>query len=176
MSSEDERTEPGAATEVAPASAAEDELARLHSQLDAAKKQAEEFLDRARRAQADYENFRKRTARELEELQETANEGLLAALLPVLDDFDRSLAVLPPESAAGFRMLHEKLWRVLRDAGLEPVSPAGQPFDPYDHEVVGQANDEDLTDGTVKEVVQTGYRYRRRLLRPAKVIVVKRGE
>jgi len=79
------------------------------------------------------------------------------------------------DAGAGVRMLHGNLWRALRDAGLEALDPAGEPFDPYDHEVVGQANDEGSNDGTVKEVVQKGYRYRRRLLRPAKVIVVKRG-
>ena len=175
MSGEDERAGSALTEEAAPA-AQEAEVARLRAELESATQRAEEFLGRAKRAQADYENLLKRTAREVEEVREVANEGLLLALLPVLDDFDHALAALPDDAATGVQMLHEKLWQVLRDAGLEPVSPAGQPFDPYEHEVVGQANDEDLADGTVREVVQTGYRYRRRLLRPAKVIVVKRGE
>ncbi len=170
----------GGDQERAPAPVAEtppeaDEVARLRAELEAASQRAEELLDRARRAQADYENLVKRTAREIDEAREVANEALLASLLPVLDDFDHALAAFPGSAGQGIRLLHEKLWKVLQEAGLDAVAPVGQPFDPFDHEVVGQANDEDLADGTVKEVVQKGYRYRRRLLRPAKVIVVKRG-
>ncbi len=163
-------------TEVAPEAApSESEVARLKAELEAAVRRAEELLDRVRRSQADYENLQKRTAKELDDVRTYANEALLASLLPLLDDFDRAIASLPGEAGAGIRMLHGNLWRALQDAGLEVVDPAGKPFDPYDHEVVGQANDENLKDGTVSEVVQRGYRYRRRLLRPAKVIVVKRG-
>ncbi|MBI4415969.1 MAG: nucleotide exchange factor GrpE [Euryarchaeota archaeon] len=172
MSGERERA-PAPATEAPPET---EEVARLRAALEAAGQRAEELLDQARRAQADYENLLKRTAREIEEAREVANEALLASLLPVLDDFDHAVAALPGNSVPGVRLLHEKLWKVLQDAGLEAIAPAGQPFDPFDHEVVEQANDADLADGTVKEVVQKGYRYRRRLVRPAKVIVVKRGE
>ena len=170
MSDEDERT-----TAEAPAPAADPDLARLRADLEAATRRAEDFAVRLKRAQADYENLRKRSAREAEEVREVANEALLASLLPVLDDFDHALVALEGDAAAGVRLLRENLWKALVSVGLEALSPAGEPFDPYDQEVVGQANDEDLKDGTVKEVVQTGYRYRRRLLRPAKVIVVKRG-
>jgi len=170
----EERTDAQTTTEPAPE--ADAEIARLRSELDAANQRASELLDRARRAQADYENLQKRAARESEQVREAANEGLLVALLPLLDDFDHAIAGLPGEAGQGVRMIQEKLWGVLRDAGLEPVDPRGEPFDPFDQEVVGAANDEGLSNGIVKEVVQKGYRYRRRLLRPAKVIVVKRGE
>jgi len=163
-------------TETAVAPPPEPETAKLKAELEDATRRAEDLLDRLRRSQADYENFQKRTAKEIEDVRAAANEALLASLLPVLDDFDHAMEALPGEAGAGIRMLHGNLWRALRDAGLEALDPAGQPFDPYDHEVVGQGNDEGLRDGTVKEVVQKGYRYRRRLLRPAKVIVVKRGE
>lgn len=154
-----------------------DEVAKLRAELEAANHRAEEVLDELRRARADYENLQKRIARDAVEIREGANAALLRELLPVLDDFDHALAALPEgEAADGVRMLHDKLWRALQEAGLEAVDPAGMPFDPFDHEVVGQANDEALSEGTVKDVVQKGYRCRRRLLRPAKVIVVKRGE
>src|SRR2546426_6968267 len=140
-------------TEEAPAAAsAESEVAKLGAALEAAVRRADELLDRLRRSQADYENLQKRTAKELEDVRTYANEALLASFLPVLDDFDHAIAALPGEAGAGIRMLHGNLWRVLRDAGLDSLNPAGQPFDPYDHEVVGQTNDEDLKDGIVKEV------------------------
>jgi molecular chaperone GrpE len=170
----EERTDAQTTTE--PATDADAEIARLRSELETASQRAAELLDRARRAQADYANLERRAAREAEQVREVANEGLLVALLPLLDDFDHAIAGLPGEAGEGVRMIQAKLSSVLRDAGLEPVDPTGQPFDPYEHEVVGAANDEGLSNGIVKEVVQKGYRYRRRLLRPAKVIVVKRGE
>jgi molecular chaperone GrpE len=170
MSGEETNTE----TTVA-AAPLEPDPAKLKAELEAATRRAEDLLDRLRRSQADYENLQKRTAREVDDVRAVANEALLASLLPVLDDFDHAILALPGEAGAGVRMLRDNLWRALHDAGLESLDPTGQPFDPYDHEVVGQANDEGLNDGVVKEIVQRGYRYRRRLLRPAKVIVVKRG-
>ncbi len=148
---------------------------KLKEELEAATKRAEDLLDRLARSQADFENLQKRTAREVDEVRESANAALLASLLPVLDDFDHALAAVPGEAGEGLRLLRANLWRPLHAAGLEVLDPTGGPFDPYDHEVVAQANDEGLSDGIVKETVQKGYRYRRRLLRPAKVIVVKRG-
>lgn len=152
------------------------EIARLRAEFEAATQRANEFADRWRRAAADYENLQKRAAREAEQVRETANEWLLASLLPLLDDFDHAIAAMEGEAREGVRMLRDKLGRTLAEAGLEPVDPVGHPFDPYAHEVMGQSNDEDLSNDIVKEVVQKGYRYRRRLLRPAKVIVVKKGE
>lgn len=174
MSGEDAHTE----AEVAEGESqvADPEVAKLKTELEAATRQIEGLLERLRRSQADYENLQKRTAREVDVVREAANEALLASFLPVLDDFDHAIAGVPGEAGEGLRLLHANLSRVLAEAGLEPIHPMGKPFDPYDHEVVGQANDEGLSDGLVKEVVQTGYRYRRRLLRPAKVIVVKRGD
>ena len=170
----DERTDAETMDAVPPEK--QGEFARLQSELEAATRRANEFFELARRTQADYKNLEKRAAREADQVRETANEGLLSGLLPLLDDFDQAVAALPGEAGEGVRMLREKLWSVMSEAGLEPLDPMGQPFDPFQHEVVGHASDEDLNNGTVKEVVKKGYRYRRRLLRPAKVIVIKRGE
>ena len=172
--SEDEDTD--AAVVAEPAPDPEAQLAKLRAALEAATQRADDLLDQLRRARADYENLQKRTARELDEVRETANEFLLAALLPVLDDFDHALAAIPEGGDAGVRLLHANLRRALEAAGLEAIDPAGKPFDPFEHEVVAHVSDEALSDGAVREVVQKGYRYRRRLLRPAKVVVVKRGE
>ena len=152
------------------------DVARFRAELDAAARRADDLMDQLKRARADYENLSKRTAKEIEEVVFAANTGLLAALLPALDDFDHALEALPAgDDATGVRLLHANLWRVLLEEGLEAVDPAGMPFDPFEHEVVGRETDEALSDGVVKAVVQKGYRYRRRLLRPAKVVVVKRG-
>src|SRR5436309_3220478 len=85
-------------------------------------------------------------------------------ILRIDDVFDHAIAALPGDAGAGVRMLQANLWRALVDAGLEAIDPSKMPFDPYEHEVVGQSSDEGLKDGTVHEVVQKGYRYRRRLL------------
>ncbi|TLZ51685.1 MAG: nucleotide exchange factor GrpE [Methanobacteriota archaeon] len=173
MSGNDPQTDAVEAEAAPPATAGD--IEKLRAELEAATRRADDLLDRLRRAQADYENLQKRSAREVDEVRELANEALLASLLPILDDFDHAIAALPGDAGAGVRMLQANLWRALADAGLEAIDPSKMPFDPYEHEVVGQSSDEGLKDGTVHEVVQKGYRYRRRLLRPAKVIVVKRG-
>jgi molecular chaperone GrpE len=124
MSDEDERT----GTAEAEAPAADPGLARLRADLEAATRRAEDFADRLKRAQADYENLRKRSAREAEEVRDVANEALLASLLPVLDDFDHALAALQGDAAAGVRLLRENLWKALAAVGLEALAPAGEPL------------------------------------------------
>ena len=177
MSSEDEKTNPAVTADPDEILETEgSEADRLRGQLDAATKRIEDLMDRVKRAQADYENLERRAAREADEVRLIANEALFAAVLPVLDDFDHALAALAGESGEGVRQIHANLWRVLAGAGLEVLDPAGKPFDAYEHEVVGRVDDENLSDGTVKEVVQKGYRYRKKLLRAAKVVVVSRGD
>ena len=95
-------------------------------------------------------------------------------LLPVLDEFDAAVAASDGDAAKGLAMIRDNVLQVLRSAGLEEVATTGT-FDPYLHEAVGHANDDTAAEGTIKEVVQKGYRFDFKLLRPAKVIVVRKG-
>ena len=145
------------------------------SELEAERKKAEELLTRLKYLQADFENYRKRVARETEAVVKLANETLLMRLIPVLDDIDAALAHLDGEASKGVRMVRENLFRALGATGLQEIPAEGAPFDPYVHDCLQQVPDPELEDGTVKEVVRKGYRLPDRVLRPAQVIVVKNG-
>jgi len=146
----------------------------VHRQLEAAESRNRELFARLQYAQADVENVRKRAEREVVEAVRFANELLLGSLLPVLDEFDAAAGAVDAASATGIGMVRDHLFKVLAEAGLEPV-PTDVPFDPYLHEAVGRANDAALPEGSIVEVVQKGYRFHFKLLRPAKVIVVRKG-
>lgn len=141
---------------------------------------AEEHWDRLMRTMADFENFKKRAARERQEAVKFANEGLIAKLIAVVDNFEMALAATRGSSAetvksleAGVEMICQQLKQVLRDAGLEEVDATGADFDPNLHEAVSQVESTTLAEGKVAQQLRKGYRLNGRLLRPASVIVAK---
>jgi molecular chaperone GrpE len=173
-------TEPPAAAEplvpVEPATVTPEQLSELKER--AAK--ADEHWDRLLRTTADFENFKKRAAREKQEAIKYANEGLLQKLLPVLDNFDMALAAAQeasPEAGqslhTGVNMISQQLKTVLAEAGLEEVDAAGKPFDPHLHEALSQQETPEAPEGHVVQQLRKGYKLRGRLLRPATVIVAK---
>ncbi len=141
---------------------------------------ADEHWDRLLRTTADFENFKKRAAREKQEAIKYANEGLLQKLLPVLEHLDIALAasqVTAPEAGQshqeGLRMICQQLKTVLAEAGLEEVDALGKPFDPHLHEAISQQETPEVPEGQVVQQLRKGYRFRGRLLRPASVVVAK---
>lgn len=145
------------------------------AQLDAARREVEELLTRLKYLQAEFDNLRKRAAKEMEAVVRFANEALLARLLPVLDTFDAAAEKAEGEAGKAIRLVREGLFDALREAGLQEIPAEGGPFDPYVHECVERVRDAGLRDGIVKGVVQKGYRVHDRVLRPAQVIVVNNG-
>jgi molecular chaperone GrpE len=136
-----------------------------------------EAKDKYLRLYADFENFRRRTAKEKVEFVSTAQGELMKALLPVLDDFERGLkasAKAQDGSAAreGMELIYHKLYRTLEQKGLKPMEATGTPFDPELHEAITQvpAPQEDLK-GKVVDEVEKGYYLQDKVLRFAKVIV-----
>ncbi|MGC8737585.1 MAG: nucleotide exchange factor GrpE [Candidatus Hydrogenedens sp.] len=141
-------------------------------------KELEELKDRYLRVCAEYDNYRKRTVREIKEIREVATEQLVRDLLPVLDNFERALQhVVDPEDAfaSGIRMVFSQLKDTLMARGLLPIEAIGQPFDPNVHEAIAQMETEQ-PEGTVVQEYQKGYLFGKRVLRPAKVVVSKRPE
>jgi molecular chaperone GrpE len=137
--------------------------------LAKAEAQRDEYLDSLRRLQADFENYKKRIARQHADIQERAAEKLVESLLPVLDNFD--LAISHAAADAGLEPIHRSLLSVLASAGMERMDPAGQPFDPNEHDAVLHEPGGDSAEPEVIEVMRAGYRWKGRVLRPAMVKV-----
>jgi molecular chaperone GrpE len=133
----------------------------------------DELLDRLQRTAADFDNYRKRVAREQEALVARAHAGLVEAILPVLDDLERALEAAAMHEEAkledGVRLVHRRLDDVLAREGLQEI-PTDVPFDPHVHEALAAIPSE-FEEGTIVEVVQRGYMLGDRVLRPARVIV-----
>jgi molecular chaperone GrpE len=141
---------------------------------------ADEHWDRLLRTSADFENFKKRAAREKQEAIKFANENLLQKLVPVLDSLDMALTAAQanqPEAGqslqAGVSMIGQQLKSVVAEAGLEEVDATGKTFDPNLHEAVSQKETTDMPEGQVIQQLRKGYKLKERLLRPATVVVAK---
>lgn len=152
-----------------PAEPREEAVRRLESQLDEAR-------ERHLRLAAEFDNFRKRIARERVELSDRAQAALVTRLLDVLDDMDRLASdggSAPPESLRqAIGLVDRKLRKELEAAGLERIDPVGQPFDPSLHEAVSAVPPPtEAQDHQVSATFQTGYRYKGSLVRPARVQV-----
>jgi molecular chaperone GrpE len=142
---------------------------------------ADEYKENWIRAAADFENFKKRAARERTEAAQFANASLLQKLLPVLDNFE--MAQTAAQSAqgdklaslqTGIAMIQTQLKTALTESGLEEMDASGRPFDPTFHEAVSQQETADAPEGQVIQQIRKGYKFRDRLLRPAAVIVAKK--
>ncbi len=141
------------------------------------------LLERLKRLQAEHENYRKRVERDRAEHREQANMDLVREIVPVLDSFERALARraagADDEFRSGVALIHRQLQDVLTRLGLEPLEALGQTFDPEVHDAVVITQDPNSPAGQVLEVFDRGYRFRGRLVRPARVRVAaggKRGE
>jgi molecular chaperone GrpE len=146
---------------------AEDPLARVQRERD-------EYLDLARRSQADFENYRKRAAREATVAGERAKSGLVRELLPVVDNLERALTSAEASEqhlAEGVRLVHSELIAVLERNGVKQFDPSGERFDPGEHEALSMRPQDGAESGVVIDVVEKGYRANGTVLRPARVVV-----
>ncbi len=140
----------------------------------------DENWERLLRTTADFDNFKKRAARERQDAIKFANESLIQKLIPVLDNFEVATAAAQNSSADGLKslqdgvnMIQSQLRSALVENGLEEVDATGKPFDPNLHEAVSQQESADVPEGHVLQQLRKGYKLRERLLRPATVIVSK---
>jgi molecular chaperone GrpE len=144
----------------------------LEEKLAALEAERDEYLNDLKRVAAEFENYRKRAARDQESLVARAHERLVKELLPVLDDLERALAAAEDHEEAtleeGVRLVHRELAAALAHEGLAEIETNGH-FDPHVHEaLLSQPSSEE--EGSVIEVVQKGYRLGDRVLRPARVV------
>ena len=143
--------------------------------------QVAELKDKLLRAQADWDNSRKRILREKEDAVRYAAEGLLEKLLPVLDNFEMGMQAAKTATdaksiAQGLEMVLAQFHQVLKEAGVETIDAVGHPFDPHRHEALGHHESADHPEGQVLQQLRKGYKLKDRLLRAASVFVAKPPE
>lgn len=164
--------EPGVPENEGPVASAP--VAELETELERLRSERGIYLDRLARLQAEFDNFRKRSAREQQDFKEYALADALKQFLPILDSLDRAIKTESAEAAdfrAGVELIGRQFHDVLAKLGVEPIEAAGQPFDPKLHQAVQMLESEQVADNHVVDEMQRGYRLKDRLLRPAMVRV-----
>jgi molecular chaperone GrpE len=167
-SSDGEETE-GAAAQQTSAAGEASELQKLKAERDA-------LVDRLARSQAEFDNARKRAAKEQQDFRDYALVDTLKTLLPTLDSFERALRVSAGEKSEfrnGVELIYKQLQDALTKIGLRPVEAVGEMFNPHLHEAIEMVDTEDAPDHQVLEELQRGYKLKERLIRPAMVKVAR---
>jgi molecular chaperone GrpE len=149
-------------------------------ELKAKAAKSDEHWDRVVRMTADFDNYKKRAAREKQDAIRYANESLLEKLVPILDNFEAAIAASSAAGAnsesfkTGVQMIHSQLKSAMTDSGLEEIDARDQKFDPNWHEAVSQMESADAPEGQVIQQLRKGYKLRDRLVRPATVIIARK--
>lgn len=158
------------------AEAAETEEAKdPAAEVEALKKQMAENAERMKRLQADFENFRRRTRQEKEELSNMVVQDFIKELLPLVDNFDRAMAAEATDGEKfqqGVEMIYNQLADILKNKGLEAIETKDAKFDPNFHQAVMRVENPDLEDDTIAMELQRGYIVKGKVIRPAMVQVV----
>jgi molecular chaperone GrpE len=167
-------TDPAGKSVPGPGDGMED-VETLKKELEVQTRQAQERLDQLKYLQADFDNFRRWSAKEKDTIITLANERLISDLLVVLDDFERALPSLEQEkNKEGMQMVYKKLLKILSEHGLEPIECVGKKFDPNSHEALCREPCGEET-GTVLEDLGKGYRLRSKVIRPSKVKIAEQA-
>jgi molecular chaperone GrpE len=161
--------------ETSPAPAPEVELSGTNAEVQKLKAERDSLLDRLARAQAEFENSRRRAAKEQQDFRDFAVVDAIKSLLPVIDSFERAIQA-KTEAAdfrAGVELIYKQFQDVLGKLGVKPIPAKGEQFDPHVHEAIEMVETSDAADHEVLEEWQRGYKLKDRLLRPAMVKVAK---
>lgn len=169
--SEEEAPEEAAAADAA----MQEEIEALKGQVDGLNKDLQEKKDRLLRLQADFDNFRRRSAKEREEISAVVTQNFCKDMLPLLDNFERAMAAETKDVEAfqkGVEMIFTQFQEILKKNGLEHIEAVGRKFDPNFHQAVMRVEDPEKEDDTVAQELQKGYMVKGRVIRPSMVQVV----
>lgn len=169
--SEEEAPEEAAAADAA----MQEEIEALKGQVNGLNKDLQEKKDRLLRLQADFDNFRRRSAKEREEISAVVTQNFCKDMLPLLDNFERAMAAETKDVEAfqkGVEMIFTQFQEILKKNGLEHIEAVGQKFDPNFHQAVMRVEDPEKEDDTVAQELQKGYMVKGRVIRPSMVQVV----
>jgi molecular chaperone GrpE len=161
-------------TAAADAQAEEEVAAQDDAGGEDLKAERDRYLDLAKRTQADFDNYRKRAAKDAAAAGARAKAGLVRELLPVVDNLERALASASESDAGiaqGVRLVHADLVGVLERNGIVAQEPSGERFDPTEHEAVSMRQEEGAESGVILDVVEKGYKLNDTIIRPARVVV-----
>ena len=159
-----------------------DPLKEMEARLESLEKEAKESYDRFLRVSAEFENYKKRAAREMNDFRKFANESFVKAMLPVVDNLDRAIESSSNDDHAqnsvveGVNMTLKEILKVFEQFNVKPFESLGKAFDPALHQAVMQEKTDDHPENTVLNELQKGYMMHDRLLRPAMVVVSKTKE
>ena len=160
----------------------ENRITELETKLEAKEKEAAETYDRFLRASAEFDNFKKRSSREMEEFRKFANQSLIKEMLSVVDNLELAMnstndhKAIDKDLLQGLEMTHKEILKVFEKFNVKPIDAKDQPFDPEFHEAVMQEETSDSPKNTVINELQRGYMIHDRLLRPSMVVVAKPKE
>ena len=157
------------------AAAMQEEIEALKGQVEKLTGDLQEEKDRLLRLQADFDNFRRRSAKEREEISAVVTQNFCKDMLPLLDNFERAMAAETKDVEAfqkGVEMIFTQFQEVLKKNGLEQIEAVGQKFDPNFHQAVMRVEDPEREDDTVAQELQKGYMVKGRVIRPSMVQVV----
>ena len=157
------------------AAAMQEEIEALKGQVEKLTGDLQEKKDRLLRLQADFDNFRRRSAKEREEISAVVTQNFCKDMLPLLDNFERAMAAETKDVEAfqkGVEMIFTQFQEVLKKNGLEQIEAGGQKFDPNFHQAVMRVEDPEREDDTVAQELQKGYMVKGRVIRPSMVQVV----
>lgn len=156
-----------------------DSVESLQKKLDEALAESQQHYDRLLRVSAEFDNFKKRSARDADEFRKYANEALLKDLLHVVDNLERAIASSADSNdtnacvVEGVQMTLDEILKIFSKFGVTPIEATGKPFDPAFHQAIMQQESDEHPENTVMIEMQKGYLLRDRLLRPAMVVVAK---
>jgi molecular chaperone GrpE len=157
----------------------DDPLRNLEAKLQSKTEEAQENYDRLLRVSAEFENYKKRSAREMEDFRKFANQALIREMLSVVDNLQLAMSSTDSSKTIdqglleGLKMTHQEILRVFEKFNVKPIDAKGQPFDPTFHEAVMREETDEVSENTVVHELQRGYLIHDRLLRPAMVVIAK---
>ena len=156
----------------------EEKKSKSKQKKDKKDEQIEELQDQVKRQMAEFDNFRKRTEKEKNQMFEVGAKSIIEKILPVVDNFERGLASIPEEEqgsafADGMNMIYKQLLNELEQAGVAVIEAVGKEFDPEYHNAVMQVENDELEPGTIAQELQKGYTYRDSVVRHSMVAVVQ---
>ena len=160
----------------------DDPLKELQAKLEAKEKEAEDTYDRFLRISAEFDNYKKRSSREMVEYRKFANQSLIKEMLSVIDNLELAMnstnghKAIDKDLVQGLEMTYKEILKVFEKFNVKPIDACGQPFDPTFHEAVMQEETNDSPKNTVVNELQRGYMIHDRLLRPSMVVVAKPKE